>query len=215
VVFPVSGGALDDAGESASGQRPRPILFGKSPGQGDFISRGLEDGARAMWDDWASRAMSRARDALGDRFDAAHESAPPWCFVSGPCDLGAGWRVGAIAPSQDSAGRRFLIAAGLDGLSFPEAAILSASAQSYFIDVIYRLFSERMDADSAAGLLAEPLKQMTVATSAALSRVVEACAPGVWWPHMDGDPSPWILCRAEPDEDLFLRMLSLAIGDLP
>jgi type VI secretion system protein ImpM len=93
------------------------FAFGKLPAHGDFVARGLAAAERQAWDDWASAGIVRARDALGDAFDAAHDRAQPCRFAFGAGSGGAGLfgggrQAGAFAPSIDQAGRRFLIVLG-------------------------------------------------------------------------------------------------------
>ena len=107
MVFPVPGEPLS-AGHV--------VLFGKLPSHGDFVSRGLAEDFRKAWDDWLSSCLERGRLAFGERFAQAHDVAPPWRFVNGPGDFGSAWRVGAFAPSVDSAGRRFFIMVAVDDL---------------------------------------------------------------------------------------------------
>ena len=93
-------------------------LFGKLPAHGDFVTRGLGAADRDALDLWLSDSLSQARDLLGDDFVDHYDVAPPWRFVApeGPNGSGA-WVAGAIAPSIDSAGRRFPILIALTGLS--------------------------------------------------------------------------------------------------
>src|ERR1700744_5108989 len=92
----------------------KPFLFGKLPAHGDFVSRGLTAPEVEAWDGWASQAMEALRDA-SPAFEQAHDATPPWRFVAGPSRLGPGWRAGALAPSIDAVGRRFVVVLGVQG----------------------------------------------------------------------------------------------------
>jgi len=192
---------------------PRAVLFGKLPSHGDFVHRGLEDYARAAWDAWASEGMAAAEAGLGPRFDGAHDAAPPWCFIAGPGPLGEGWRVGAFAPSADSAGRRFVVVVALDELTLADAVLLGPRAAAAQIDVIYRIFSQRLNADEAFELIAASAEGLGGMPAAALGCLLEARADGVWWPHIDGLSPDQIRGGAAPPRDLLPRALGLLGGD--
>lgn len=174
-----------------------PFLFGKLPTHGDFVSRGLSDAAREAWDGQASALLECARSALGDGFEEAHERAPPWRFVCGPSSLGDDWRAGALASSVDSAGRRFLIVIGVDGVS-PSQASAGRYAAEACEGVIYSAFAEALDADGALSLLqavAPPLPD----------------APGsepdssIWWIVSERGATVDHVVSAELPSDLLLR----------
>lgn len=170
----------------------RPFLFGKLPAHGDFVARGLTPEAERLLDDWASREMETAREALGEAFDAAHDAAPGWGFIAGPGPLGDGWRWGAAAASVDSAGRRFLILAGLGDMEGPEAAFLGLDGVRRTEDAIRRMLLDRLDADAALDLLAHD-----DIVSGEAGRILAACpGRGAWWsmaglaPAAGGDVPP-------------------------
>ncbi len=157
-----------------------PFLFGKLPAHGDFVSRGLGDTARQAWDDWATQALERLR-AAHDDFEAAHDAAPPWRFISGPSVLGEGWRAGALAPSVDGAGRRFILAVGVGGWSSARAAGCGQAAAAAMEDVLYRALAEGLAADSVMDLATEQL--IGLGEQAAVGDALGAGPgqPGVWW----------------------------------
>jgi type VI secretion system ImpM family protein len=128
--------------------RARAILFGKLPRHGDFVSRGLTAEPRAAWDDWASGGLLRARETLGERFEDQHDAAPPWRFIGGPGVFGPGWRAGAIAPSIDSAGRRFVILLAAEDLSPGQADAAGEAIAEAMEGLIYDAFESGWDADA-------------------------------------------------------------------
>jgi len=142
-----------------------PILFGKLPTHGDFIARGLDLAAVGAWDAWISDGLETARASLGARFDDEHERTPPWRFVDGPGRFGHGWRAGAMAPSIDAAGRRFMIVVAAEGLTAREAGGGEAIAEA-MEGVIYRAFEGGWDADSVIASAAEPLAWIAEAPAA-------------------------------------------------
>jgi type VI secretion system ImpM family protein len=128
-------------------------LFGKLPAHGDFVARGLDAAERARLDEWLSASLATARERLGDGFDAAYDSAPPWRFT----DNGV---AGALAPSQDAAARRFPVLLLVDGA--PE---LAAACEA----LLYHAIVERLTADEV------------IARTAELAPADEPVAAG-WWP---------------------------------
>lgn len=159
----------------------RPALFGKLPTHGDFFSRGLGDDERAAWDAWASRGLSAARAVLGEGFDAAHDRAPLWNFAAAPGAIGPSWCVGAMAPSTDRVGRRFVIVTAWLDLSWPEISAGAAGFASTATDAIYRAFRDGLDADAVIAALATA-RPAADATSA-LVLFDEPIADGLWWTH--------------------------------
>ena len=191
---------------------PRAVIFGKLPSHGDFVYRGLGDAARAAWDEWASAGLAEADAELGEGFEAAHDTAPPWCFISGPGLLGEGWRVGAFAPSADSAGRRFVIVVAIDDLSLADAVLLGPRTAAALIEAFYRMFSARLSADEALEIVAGCAQETGGAKAAALGCLLTAREQGVWWPHIGADAEQ-VCTGAVPARDLLLRALRLLQGD--
>jgi type VI secretion system ImpM family protein len=124
----------------------RAFLFGKLPRHGDFVARGLTAQSREAWDGWLTSSLAQSREELGEGFEAAHESAAPWRFVRPPGSFGSAGQAGALAPSIDSAGRRFFIVVG--GEAPPARA--EAGIAEQMEGLIYRAFEERLDADAMA-----------------------------------------------------------------
>jgi type VI secretion system ImpM family protein len=184
------------------------VLFGKLPAHGDFISRGMSDAERDAWDAWAAGGLAAAEAALGENFEFAHGSAPPWCFVSGPGPLGQGWRVGAFAPSTDRAGRRFIVAAALADMSWGEAAALGVPLSSALTDAIYRMLAEQMNADDALALIAAGAAQNLPPLGEAFAALAEPGGGGVWWTHGTEGFAPGFAMGAAPPADLLLRALT-------
>ncbi|WP_197273759.1 type VI secretion system-associated protein TagF [Porphyrobacter sp. AAP60] len=77
-----------------------PAIFGKLPGHGDFISRGLSGDLRSVIDHWLSDWLAAARADRAETFESDYEVAAPWLFE--------GANVTAVLlPSMDAVGRRF------------------------------------------------------------------------------------------------------------
>jgi len=192
---------------------PHAALFGKLPAHGDFICRGLDNAVRDAWDEWASAGLAEAEASLGEGFAEAHDIAPPWCFISGPGPLGEGWRVGAFAPSADSAGRRFVIVVAVEALSLADAVLLGPRTAAALVDGIYKIFSERLDADAAFATIAAAAEGVGGMPACALDRLLEPRQEGVWWPHIDNLDAEQVFTGAAPAPALIPRALALVMGD--
>lgn len=75
-------------------------LYGKLPGHGDFVSRGLERSREAALDETLARSVEQARHEWGLEFGETYASAQPWLFAAA-----AGTAI--VIPSADKVGRLF------------------------------------------------------------------------------------------------------------
>lgn len=175
------------------------FLFGKLPAHGDFVARGLSEPVRQAWDDWASAALEQLH-STGPDFEAAHDCIPPWRFVAGPSALGDAWRVGALAPSVDGAGRRFVIVAGADGWSAQQAGALGAAAAAAVEDVLYQALSNGLAADAVVDAVNSALDTFADQEPAAEALAAAPSAPGAWWSAGTGLA---VRSSAAPPVDLF------------
>lgn len=96
---------------------PREVLtgfFGKLPSTGDFVSRGLPPAFRSYWDGWCSRHL------------APRLARSVWPEGGLRVRMVSGGRVaaGVVLPGQDSAGRRFPLAAFVIADALPDPAAL-------------------------------------------------------------------------------------------
>ena len=118
MVVPLPGVAVSGGGTA--------WVFGKLPAHGDFVARGIDARERAALDDWLSASMLAARDVYGAVFAARFDAAQPWRAE------GAGV-TGALAASQDAAGRRFpLLLLAADGDA--EALLYAAITEGWSVD---------------------------------------------------------------------------------
>lgn len=112
------------------------IVFGKLPAHGDFVARGLTAAQRSALDAWLSESLADARAAYPD-FEARFDQALPWrCTGTGVA--------GAIAASQDGAGRRFPL------------LILTDADEAAAEDLLYAAITQRWDADQLSQAGAAP-----------------------------------------------------------
>jgi len=175
--------------------RPSAFAFGKLPTHGDFVARGLSGPERDAWDAWASAGLEVARATLGAAFDERHDAAPPVRFSFGPGRYGDGWRVGALAPSIDSAGRRFLLLLGVRARQAPAPATidrLAAAAESE----IYRAL------EAAADIEAMMARARNIFQSPELES--DSDAQGRFW----APDSPLDITASHPPADLLIRVLT-------
>ena len=126
------------------------FCFGKLPTHGDFVARGLPAAERDAWDLWASEGLQAARESLGDAFGDRHDGARPCRFAFGPGPFGDGWRAGALSPSIDSAGRRFIIVVGARSAAPLPAPGPGEAVAAAAEDEIYRAFEAASTIDLMA-----------------------------------------------------------------
>lgn len=77
-----------------------PAVFGKMPGHGDFVSRGIPGAVREGLDCWLSDWLAAAHETLGADFAETYETAAPWLFQSARA-------AAVLLPSIDAVGRHF------------------------------------------------------------------------------------------------------------
>ncbi len=109
-------------------------LYGKLPAHGDFVWRGFTRDEAEACDAWLSASLADTRAMYGAVFNARFDHAPPWRFVRD-------WTGGALAPSQDAAGRRFPVLLLLDT---PAPRSASAALE----ELLYQAIAERWTADA-------------------------------------------------------------------
>jgi len=175
---------------------PRAFAFGKLPTHGDFVARGLSPDEREAWDAWSSASLEQARTDLGEGFEVRHDQAPPVRFVFGPGRFGAGWRAGALAPSIDAAGRRFVIVLGARTPAPPPTAtgdLIAAAAENE----IYRTFENAADVDAMVVNAQDVFQTM--------ESVGEPQTQGRFWLPA----SPFEITASQPPADLITQVLTL------
>jgi type VI secretion system protein ImpM len=175
---------------------PRAFAFGKLPTHGDFVARGLSPDERDAWDAWSSAGLEEARTALGQDFEVRHDTAHPVRFVFGPGPFGAGWLAGALAPSIDTAGRRFVIVLGAHIPRAPpmETGDIIATAAE---NEIYRAFENAADIDEMVVSAQDVFQTM--------ESVGELETQGRFWLP----DSPFDITASQPPADLITRVLTI------
>lgn len=114
---------------------PRPTLgfFGKLPCRGDFLRQGLPDDFVGPWDAWVTAGLEAGRHAMGDVWDDAYMTMPPWHFLLAPGACGPLAAAGVLVPSVDRVGRRYpfaIVLASTAPLPSPAEAWFSAAERS-------------------------------------------------------------------------------------
>ena len=180
-----------------------PFLFGKLPGHGDFVARALGDAERAAWDGWGADLLAELRARTGDGFDAAHVGAPPWRFLMREA---GGWTAGAMAPSVDKVGRRFLLALGLRGLGDTSAGGAGLAFAEAAEGLIYDALLQGMEADTLLANAAERFDLMSAATHGAADALgATPRGDGLWWTLGSETFAPSAVAARVPPRDLFAR----------
>jgi type VI secretion system protein ImpM len=90
-------------------------VFGKLPGLGDFVDRGLDPEFTASWYAWLAAELPPARAALGARFVPAYMQAPVWRFALPRGAAGPRAMTGVVMPSVDAVGREFPLTLAAEG----------------------------------------------------------------------------------------------------
>jgi type VI secretion system protein ImpM len=166
------------------------VVVGKLPSHGDFVARGVDARERHAIDAWLTASMAHAREQLGASFEEAFDCAPPWQFAWHD----QRWTAGVLAPSVDSAGRRFplLVARkNLDDRQVRAAATLCEEA--------------------AANAISKPWKADELASaveSADLPGGTSGCRRG-WWNDELGDS---VKLEERRPADILSHMLSAVIA---
>lgn len=181
---------------------PQPFLFGKLPAHGDFVMRGLSEPERDAWDAWGAEALSALRGAAGEAFEDVHGAAPPWRFVVGG---EAGWRAGALSPSVDNVGRRYLLAVGAGSLPGPVAGacglLLTAAAET----LIYDALAQGLTADAVIAEARVRFSDICLEGGAAAAALSAIPAAGAWWTLGSETSGPIALSATQAPTDLFVR----------
>jgi len=89
--------------------------FGKFPALGDFVRGNVSRRFVEAWDSFLQEGFLASRDALGEGWREAYQTAPIWRFALGEEVIKGGPYYGVMMPSQDAVGRLFpltLIAQG-------------------------------------------------------------------------------------------------------
>ena len=148
------------------------------------------------WDRWISEGLEAARTRLGERFNDAHDKAPPWRFVDSPGRFGPDWRAGALAPSIDAAGRRFMIMLAAEGLSSAQAGGGGEAIAEEMEALIYQAFEAGWNADATIEAAQAPVSRFSMEGAPARPR---------WWTLGGFDHEP--ASRRRGPEGLFSQML--------
>ena len=81
--------------------------FGKFPALGDFVRGNVSRRFVDTWDTFLQNGFLASREALGDGWREAYQTAPIWRFALGEAVIDGGPYFGVMMPSQDAVGRLF------------------------------------------------------------------------------------------------------------
>ncbi|WP_118136815.1 type VI secretion system-associated protein TagF [Oceanicella sp. SM1341] len=101
--------------------------YGKVPGAGDFLRRGLSPGFLQGWDRFAQGLLTTARAELGARWRGCYLAAPIWRFALAPGLCGPAACAGVMMPSVDRVGRQFPLCLAAEGGGSLHAAWCAAA----------------------------------------------------------------------------------------
>jgi len=91
-----------------------PVIYGKHPGFGDFLTLGLEHQTFLKLDAWLEASLPKLKAELAEYWEAAWAAAPPLQFWMGPEIIGAPL-CGMFYASRDKVGRRYPLIFALTG----------------------------------------------------------------------------------------------------
>lgn len=187
-------------------------LFGKLPAHGDFVWRGWPDAINARIDAWLTEGVASLRARLGDGgFAEAMQAAPLW---HGWLALDAGVAVhGILTPTVDSAGRLFLLLAGVAG--DPTDVWALASQQPGFAaaaeGAAYDALAGGLDADALHARLCEAVPALD-GVGRFLASLSRPDGSAFWVPNPVAGP-PVALPGATLDAATLARLVEGAIRD--
>lgn len=148
-------------------------FFGKIPGHGDFIDRGLALDVKQLLDEWLQHGLATSRAAVGDWLNA-YLTSPVWRFALGEGLCTVPW-TGIMVPSVDRVGRYFplVIAAELPRGTLPVQVVAAGAGwfESAEAAAFAALDHDHVDADA----LLDAVEQLG---DVALGNAVLAAEPG-------------------------------------
>jgi type VI secretion system protein ImpM len=89
-----------------------PLVFGKLPARGDFITRRASAAFLRAWDSWLQQVMIAVRERIGAAWLDAYLAAPIWRFFLSAGLCGEDSVTGIMMPSVDQVGRYFPLTLG-------------------------------------------------------------------------------------------------------
>ncbi len=82
-------------------------FFGKIPGHGDFVDRGLAAGFKDKMDEWLQHGLASSKALMGEEWLNVYLTSPVWRFVTCAGACGSQAWAGVLVPSVDRVGRYF------------------------------------------------------------------------------------------------------------
>jgi type VI secretion system protein ImpM len=93
--------------------------FGKFPALCDFVRGNASRRFVEAWDIFLQEGFLASREALGESWRAAYQTAPIWRFALGEAVIKGGPYYGVMMPSQDAVGRLFPLTLVAQGAPTP------------------------------------------------------------------------------------------------
>ncbi len=158
-------------------------LYGKHPAFGDFVTNGLPDGPQDTLEKWLHHVMPAIRDGWGNDWGPLFDASPVIRFWFGAGLIGEVAPIfGVMAPSRDTVGRRFPLAAAVAGSSQP--APVQSGDQAIYVALTEAMRSYARDPSTGAGDYAAHVHR---AVSAMLPPPATELEPDFWAARADGD----------------------------
>ncbi len=158
-------------------------LYGKHPSFGDFVTNGLPETAQATLEQWLHHVMPAIRESWGDSWGPLFEASPIIRFWFGGTLVGeVGPIFGVMAPSRDTVGRRFPLAAAVAGSDQP--APVQSGDQQIYVALADALRSFVRDPGTGASDFTNHVKSHVAQV---LPPPAAAIEPDFWAARGDGD----------------------------
>jgi type VI secretion system protein ImpM len=196
--------------------------FGKIPGHGDFVSRGLPPDLVAAWDRWLQQCMLASRQQLAERWLTPYLTSPVWRFAISPGILSPEGLGGVMMPSVDRVGRYFPLMIGATGAPalfdwFRKHAAWYEAAETLALAALDHGFQlARLDAAPEPGVMpVAPVPSSggvwrIPAGEGLDARVLAAALQGrsLWWTAGPLDAATrFLMCEGMPQPQAFAAML--------
>lgn len=128
-------------------------LYGKHPGRGDFLTRGIDPRLQVPLESWLDQVLAELRETLGPEWESVWDSGTTLAFWVGEGVWGLPV-AGALRSSRDKVGRRFPLMILSQGAT-PAPPTMGG-------DAWHRAVADRLEASLAAPDIDDPLTGLEV-----------------------------------------------------
>lgn len=206
-----------------------PGWFGKLPGTGEFVSRGLPEDFRGVWDRWLQFGLLDLRANHND-WTERYLQAPLWRFVLGRGAVDERFWLGVMMPSVDAVGRHFplTVAVELDAGWIELRGAALAQAERWWTlsaRAMVEALEHDMDADRFEQLLYQLFEHAPFMPPPFVEDAAALAMPGLgqslWFTEpvgagSDGEGSgEAMMCQGLPLDDRFEALFGYGDGGAP